>query len=420
MARNDMDNNLEEVRRKDKERRTSVLPAEAAYADDDIPDAWSIANTTQLAHWVKRYPDQVMAMLTEIRFERDQFLAVAVLYGPAKEAKSVVDQELAEIKHDLAKSETKVEKLKKQLRAMQDNEEEAKTDSAPLVRKEKSTKFPDPPIFTDGVDPTWDDWSYKVAAKLRANSDHYPVEQNKIDYVISRLGGKASTHTKIRKLPDGPNPYTAWKDVLEHLSSTFEETNAAQIAKVQLDALVMGNSTFREFYGELMRLGNELGKSDHNLRELLIDKVTPKWADRVRSSHHWAHGSLREIKDYLILLDDAFHAEKAKQALQKAAIRPVATAIAAKSSPYVASAKRATPIAKTIVTANVKKEPSDETLICFGCGEEGHTRRNCKHPIQTPAGKKAVLEAKIQAIDNGDDVDIDNIGNEDIDDSGNE
>lgn len=428
MVNVNMDRNLEAVRQKDKDRRTSVLPAGTTNDHDvDAPDAWSIANTTQLGQWVKRYPDDVMSMIQDIRFDRDQFLSVAVLYEPMKDAKAVVDEKLAETRNSLAASETKVEEYKKLLRAPEggdkkvdtDDDTKINTDSAPLVRKEKSTKFPDPPVFTNGLDPTWDDWSYKVTAKLRANSDHYPTEQNKIDYVVNRLGGKASTHTKIRKLPEGPNPYTAWQDVLEHLAGTFEETNAAQIADVELDALVMGNSTFREFFGELMRLGNELGKADHELRSLLLKKVTPKYADRVRGSHHWEHGSLREIKNYLILIDDAYYAEKAKQALQKAAIKPAAAAISTRSTPYIAPAKRATPVAKTIVTADVKKEPSDEVLICFNCGEEGHTRRNCKHPIQTPAGKKAVFEAKIQAIDNGE-VDIDRIGVENESDSGNE
>lgn len=142
MVNVNMDRNLEAVRQKDKDRRTSVLPAGTTNDHNvDAPDAWSIANTTQLGQWVKRYPDDVMSMIQDIRFDRDQFLSVAVLYEHMKDAKAVVDEKLAETRNSLAASETKVEEYKKLLRAPEggdkkvdtDDDTKINTDSAPLV-----------------------------------------------------------------------------------------------------------------------------------------------------------------------------------------------------------------------------------------------------------------------------------------------
>ncbi len=61
--------------------------------------------------------------------------------------------------------------------------------------RHKSTKFPDPPIFTGTSEPTWESWTTKISDKLDVNADHYPTEKLRIAYVASRLGGDADEQT---------------------------------------------------------------------------------------------------------------------------------------------------------------------------------------------------------------------------------
>jgi hypothetical protein len=52
-----------------------------------------------------------------------------------------------------------------------------------VVTNEKSTKILDPPILTDGQNPTFTSWLSKMRNKLKVNSDHFVDKEAKIAYV---------------------------------------------------------------------------------------------------------------------------------------------------------------------------------------------------------------------------------------------
>ena len=48
----------------------------------------------------------------------------------------------------------------------------------------KLTKvLPDPPLFTDGKDPSIDQWLSKMRGKFKINWDYYPSERSKLIYI---------------------------------------------------------------------------------------------------------------------------------------------------------------------------------------------------------------------------------------------
>jgi hypothetical protein len=64
-----------------------------------------------------------------------------------------------------------------------------------LSEKERwSPKQPDPPLLSDGKDPTYTSWSILVQAKLQDNDDHFPSENSKLTYVYSCTTGAAQAH----------------------------------------------------------------------------------------------------------------------------------------------------------------------------------------------------------------------------------
>ena len=87
---------------------------------------------------------------------------------------------------------------------------------APVTTK-KSTKIPDPPILTDGKNPTFEGWLLKVKNKLKVNADHFADEDAKIAYVQLLTDGEASQHIQPRLEDDAIDPYTTYAEVLSHL-----------------------------------------------------------------------------------------------------------------------------------------------------------------------------------------------------------
>ena len=47
----------------------------------------------------------------------------------------------------------------------------------------KSTKIPDPPVLTNGSEPTFEGWLSKIKNKLKVNADHFRDEQARMAYV---------------------------------------------------------------------------------------------------------------------------------------------------------------------------------------------------------------------------------------------
>jgi hypothetical protein len=54
----------------------------------------------------------------------------------------------------------------------------------------RSTKMPDPPMFSDGKDVKFKDWKTEMKRKLLLNEDHYPTAAYRLVYVNSRCEGR--------------------------------------------------------------------------------------------------------------------------------------------------------------------------------------------------------------------------------------
>src|SRR5436189_6356442 len=62
----------------------------------------------------------------------------------------------------------------------------------------KSAKIPDPPLLTDGKDPTFDNWKLQIRGTLRATPDHCRTEEAGRIHVWSRTGGDAQARWSPR------------------------------------------------------------------------------------------------------------------------------------------------------------------------------------------------------------------------------
>ena len=62
----------------------------------------------------------------------------------------------------------------------------------------KSTKIPDLPILTDGLDPTFESWKIQIQAKLSVNADYFANNTARIVYIFSCILDNVQKHLNFR------------------------------------------------------------------------------------------------------------------------------------------------------------------------------------------------------------------------------
>ena len=148
----------------------------------------------------------------------------------------------------------------------------------------KLTKaLPDPPIFTDGKDPSIDQWLSKMRGKFEINWDHYPTDRSKLIYAENRVGGKALQHLEPCLRLNSITPFTTIDDLFNHLEDIFGNPHHKEHAMEKFRELKMGTSSFTDFYSEFIRLASDLEYTSEMLIREFKHKLTPRLQDRLNS-----------------------------------------------------------------------------------------------------------------------------------------
>jgi hypothetical protein len=95
----------------------------------------------------------------------------------------------------------------KMMRTTEDDRTTRETSMTSAYGSKKSTKMPDPPMFSDGKDVKFKDWKTEMKRKLLLNEDHYPTAAHQLAYVSSRCEGKALRHISPRMQEDATATY---------------------------------------------------------------------------------------------------------------------------------------------------------------------------------------------------------------------
>ena len=142
-------------------------------------------------------------------------------------------------------------------------------------RPQKSTKLPDGAVLTDGKSPPFEHWLTRVRGKLRQNVDHYPMDDAKIQYVVSMVDGEAAGYIAPRLREDSANPFLTLDDILEHLTAVYDDPNKVLNAKDKFRKLYMKKQdTFHYFYSNFTCLATESQAPQGELKYELNHKLT--------------------------------------------------------------------------------------------------------------------------------------------------
>ncbi len=194
--------------------------------------------------------------------------------------------------------EDEIKKLKTRLQA----KENTPSDSI-YSERSRSQKIPDPSLFTDEKNPTWENWYGKIQDKLEINVDLFPNDRVKLSYIHSRLFDDAAETTQARRERDCVNFYKIVDDLLKELAQLFDDSNKKVNFRREYYNLVQEFKKFSEFYTQFQRLSFYLGYHEKQLIADLKDKIHPRlwsvWIDQLVQSD-----SLKEIRSYLIRLGD--------------------------------------------------------------------------------------------------------------------
>lgn len=192
-----------------------------------------------------------------------------------------VKQQLAEVRAERNVYANQIVRTTMQFSSISDQES---TLAVPSNRE--TSKIPDPPMFTDGKEPQFENWLALMSRKLTGNADHFDTPQLRMAYVASRCKGKARKHITLRMREDAKNPYADSKDILDHLKMIFSDPGRVIIAKHHFRQLYMKVSDkFHDFLSEFLYLAAEAGIAEDDWKDELYYKLTTKLQKLCISDH---------------------------------------------------------------------------------------------------------------------------------------
>ncbi|SLM35316.1 hypothetical protein NFIA_101300 [Lasallia pustulata] len=249
--------------------RPSMVPGPLENEDQAANTAAKITTVVQLQHWAYTKPQVVLDEMNQVRqYHDDTVMAhnelIDQLQASAKGVEAL-EHELQELGNnyekqtdDLLQTQSQLDQARKQIRvlkadnaakmtrlqAFENNTEaprplSARQDSpansidtlSSQSQVNKSSKLPDPPVFTDGKNLTWEVWETKIWDKLEVNADYYPTALSQIAYVASRVEGDAAEHIHGRHRDRAAKPYTSVNKLLEHLAGIYEDQDVKLTAQ---------------------------------------------------------------------------------------------------------------------------------------------------------------------------------------------
>ncbi|SLM37240.1 hypothetical protein LPUS_06983 [Lasallia pustulata] len=286
--------------------------------DQAANTAAKITTVAQLQHWAHTEPQAVLDEMNQVRqYHDDAVMAhnelIDQLQASAKGVEAL-EHELQELGNDykkqtddLLQTQSQLDQARKQIRvlkadnaakmtrlqafendikaprplsARQDSPANSNNTLSSQSRVNKSLKLPDPPVFTDGKNLTWEVWETKIWDKLEVNADYYPTALSQIAYVASRVEGDAAEHIHGRRRDGAAKPYTSVNELLEHLAGIYEDQDVKLTARNTYRNLQMGTTeSFATFYSNFTWITSMLPYDEYTLMDDLKERLVRQLQD---------------------------------------------------------------------------------------------------------------------------------------------
>jgi hypothetical protein len=280
--------------------------------------------------------------------------------------------------------------LRQQSRADSTNRS-ARTDT-PAETPRRSAKVTEPPLLSDGKDPTFTSWSILILAKLQDNDDHFPSERSKLTYVYGHTTGDAQAHLEPRFEYGARNPFQTVDQAMAYLAAIYQNPMRQAIAQDQYYDLRQGRTEpFSEFLTKFQHLAGLGDISENNWKQDLYRKLNVLYQENLVATlpTHDTYEKLvvqcQHLEHVLLPLLARKAAERANRRTSPTR-RPARTPAnpsppAPTSSALVLARSSPTPFPqRTVTSREPTPAPGLSGITCYNCGKEGHKVHACPEP----------------------------------------
>jgi hypothetical protein len=248
-----------------------------------------------------------------------------------------------------------------------------------------SKKRPDPPIFSDGIDLTFESWKIQIQAKLRVNTDHFPTEEDKMEYVFSRTLGDAQRHLLPRFDEDSPMRFESFREMLQHLASIYVNPNKIRDAQYEYRQLRMEGQAFATFQTKFLHLAGEGQIPQASYRLDLFDKL-PTHLQRMLLPVLDDLVTYEQLAARCLTLDTGLKRIEEMNAKKRSARTDTRSSTFATTTPGIVRTASSPPAPRASLTPDRAPRPSttpEPSVTCYNCHKTGHYSSSCPEPKKT-------------------------------------
>ena len=173
-----------------------------------------------------------------------------------------------------------------QFTALNQRNEDLKLAVSSRQQDKRSATHPDPEKF-DGTRDKLRPFLVQLRLKLAINEDHFPTEEKKVIYALSRLTGIAIEQV-LPMMTEDSLGFDSIPSLIRYLEASFADPDRQKTAQHNLHTLRQKNRDFTEFIAEFNRYAPDTGFDEiakiscleiaicDELRKLMINHDTPK------------------------------------------------------------------------------------------------------------------------------------------------